>query len=311
MQPTRAPDPFNSPDWMFELKWGGVRALAFIEGDKVVLRGQNGRDLTPTYPELHGLPAQVKGRNAVLDGEIIAFGSKAYPDLELLRPRMNQLLQKTVPQGPRAALFYEVSDILAVNGHLITDLPLRQRRNLLHELFIPSKTSQVCEFIEEEGVAFFDAICEHRLEGMIAKQKESLYRPGQRTRDWLEIPAQEIGQYVIGGYTFGGGERKEAFQGLLLGAYQGRELVYVGRATAGLSTPEAWRTVRLLEEMHTDDCPFSAPPAVNRFSYWCEPTLVCQVRVGERTTGGEFRFAVFVSLRPDLSPLDCRLDEEP
>ena len=129
----------------------------------------------------------------------------------------------------------------------------------------------------------------------------------ERSRFWLEIPATEVAHFVIGGYTFGGGRRKEPFESLLLGAYRGRELAYAGRATAGISSTEGWRTVKLLEGLHTPHCPFADPPALQRFSHWCQPTLVCQVRPGERGPDGTLRFAVFVCLRPDLAPDSCHL----
>lgn len=311
MLPTKATEPFDSPDWLFELKWGGVRALAFIDKGQVVLRGQNRRDLTHAYPELHGLPEQLKGDCAVLDGEIVALSSKGYPDLELLRSRLNLLLKTQTAQFPRSSLFYQVSDLLLLDGRVLLDCPLWQRKNVLHAHFSPSKVARVCDFIEGEGVAFFDAVSEHHLEAIIAKNKFSPYRPGQRSRLWLEVPAVDVGYYVIGGYTFGGGRKQDAFQSLLLGEYRGENLVYVGRATAGLSTPEAWWTVRLLEDMHTSRCPFVQTPAVKRFSYWCEPKLVCQVRLGERSANGELRFAVFVSLRPDIPPQDCAVSQPP
>lgn len=310
MLPARSQEPFDSPNWLFELKWDGVRALAFINKGKLVLRGQNGRDLTDAYPELQGLPSQLKGSSAVLDGDIVAMGSAGHPDIELLRPRLNQLLRAPA-QGARGSLVYELSDILSLDGQLLTDLPLWERKNILHSHVEPSKTAQLVEFVEGDGIAFYDAVCEHGLEGMIAKEKRGAYHPGRRSRAWLEIPAQEVGYYVIGGYTFGGGQKKEAFQTLLLGAYDERgALRYVGRATAGLASPEAWRTVRLLEELHSATCPFATSPTVNRFSFWCEPKLVCQVRLGEQAKSGELRFAVFVSLRPDMAPQDCQLETD-
>ncbi|MBI2887220.1 MAG: hypothetical protein HYY02_08420 [Chloroflexi bacterium] len=308
MLPVGATEPFDSPDWLFELKWGGVRALALIDQGRLTLRGQNGRDITAAYPELQGLPGQLAGHSATLDGDIVALGRRGHPEMELLRPRLTQLLRSPGGQAFRSPVSYEVSDILELDGRLLTDLPLWQRKNILHSHVTPSETAQIAAFIDSEGVAFFDAICQHGLDGMIAKQKYSPYRPGRRSRDWLEVRAQEVGHYVIGGYTFGGGNKQEAFQRLLLGAYRGPELVYVGLATAGLSRPEAWTTVRLLEELHTPQCPFSTPPAVNRLSYWCQPKLVCQVRLGERSGSGALRFAVFVSLRPDLAAQDCRLE---
>lgn len=308
MLASQSSQPFDSPDWLYELKWGGVRTLAFVKEGKVTLRGRNGRDLTDAYPELQSLASQMKGTSAVLDGEIVALGEKGYPRLELLRPRLNLLLLQDKPNLPPSRLVYQVTDLLFLDEKLLLDIPLWQRKNLLHTHFEPSPTAQVCDFLEKEGIAFFEAVCKHHLEGIIAKNKFSAYFPGERTRHWLEVPAMETGHYVIGGYTFGGGRKKEPFESLLLGAFHGDDLVYVGRATAGLSRQEGWRTVRLLEGLHVPDCPFTDPPTLSRFSYWCKPELVCHVRVGERSPKGEFRFAVFVSLRPDLDPQDCRVD---
>lgn len=323
MLPSKRREPFDSKDWIFELKWGGVRTLAFIEGGKVTLRGQNQMDLTGGYPELQGMAEQLDGHQAVLDGEIVALGPKGRPNLELFRPRLGEILRRSPPsqvlpirqaQGklsaqhdklPRAAVCYEVTDLLAFDGQLLTDLPLWARKNLLHARFKPTPVAQVSDFIEEEGTAFFDAVCELELEGMVAKEKQAAYTPGKRTRHWLEVPALGVGHFVIGGYTFGGGQKKAPFESLLLGAYQGKALRYAGRATASLSNPEGWRTVELLERLHTSDCPFSEAPPLNRFSYWCRPEIACQIRTGERGPGGELRFGLFVCLRPDLSPEDC------
>ncbi len=310
MLPSRAEEPFDSPDWLFELRWGGVRALASIDGGRVELSGQNGADLTDAYPELQALACQLSAHSAVLDGEIVAFGPAGYPDLTRLRSRLNRLvrpqaaglLDQPLPRG--RSFTYQVSDLLLIDGESLLDRPLWQRKNLLHARLRPTALAWACDFVEEEGNAFFDAVCEHRLEGIIAKHKYSVYRPGRRSGSWLEIPAMAVGQFVIGGYTFGG-QKKAPFDSLLLGAYQGRDLVYAGRAGAALSNPEGWRTERLLQGLHTPCCPFRNPPAVQQFSYWCRPTLVCQARIGERAPDGTLRFAVFIALRPDISPRDC------
>lgn len=304
MLPSKRREPFDSPDWIFELKWGGIRALAFIEQGSITLRGQNRGDLTEGYPELQGIATQLDGAQAVLDGEIVGLGPKGRPNLELLRPRLHGLLKQEVPVQ-RAPLSYQVTDLLAFDGQLLTKLPLWARKNLLHARFKPTPVAQVSDFIVEEGTAFFDAVCELGLDGMVAKEKKGIYLPGRRSRHWLEVPALGTGHFVIGGYTFGGGRKKAPFESLLLGAYRGRALRYAGRATASLSNPEGWRTVGLLERLHTPDCPFEEAPPLNRFSYWCRPELACQVRTGERGSGGDLRFALFVSLRPDLSPEDC------
>ena len=309
MLPSKRREPFDSKDWIFELKWGGVRALAFIEDGKVTLRGQNQRDLTAGYPELQRMVEQLDGHQGVLDGEIVALGPKGRPNLDLLRPRLRYLLKEGSEPPGRAPLCYEVSDLLAFDGQLLTDLPLWARKNLLHARFKPTPVAQVSDFIEEEGTAFFDAVCELELEGMVAKKKQAAYAPGRRTRHWLEVPALGAGHFMIGGYTFGGGQKKAPFESLLLGAYQGKALRFAGRATASLSNPEGWRTVELLQQLHTPECPFEQAPPLNRFNYWCRPELACQVRTGERGSGGELRFGLFVCLRPDLAPQDCVWEE--
>ncbi|MEK7216760.1 MAG: hypothetical protein AAB289_14320 [Chloroflexota bacterium] len=309
MVPAMAAEPFDSPDWLFELKWGGVRALAFIEPDGVRLVGQNGTDLTEGYPELRELRTNLGGRSAVLDGEIVAVGPGGLPDLELLRPRLNSLILRPGPPARRSKLFYQAFDLLRLDDGELLETPLWMRRNQLHACFTPSKVGQVTEFVSTEGAGFFEAVAGLKLEGVLAKQKYSYYRPGHRTTQWLDIPALNVGHYAIGGYSFGGGRKKEAFQSLLLGAYRDGVFTYVGRAAAGMASPEAWLTVRMLEQLHQTECPFAVAPRVDRLVYWCAPRLVCQIKAGEPGPNGALRFAVFTSLRPDIAPEDCILPE--
>lgn len=301
-------EPFDSPDWIFELDTGGVRSMAVFDGGSVVLQGQNGADLTPIYPELRAIAGQIDLRQAVVDGEIVAMGKNGAPDFSRLRPRLHALLQPRHPRFPPGPLHYVAADLLYADGTPLVGLPLRERKNLLHALLRPSPLFQACEFIEGDGVAFYEAVSRHRLEGVVAKRKESPYRPGERSPDWVRIPAARSASLVIGGYTFGGRSKKEAFSSLLLGVFQGRDLVYAGRAASSLSAAEAWRTVRLLEGLHTADCPFTQPPRVTALTFWCRPALAGQFRVGEPAPDGTFRFAVFMALRPDISPEDCLLE---
>ena len=312
MLTTRASAPFDARDWVFDLKWGGVRAIALIDDDRLVLRGLRRIDLTPMYPELQPITAQVKARRAVLDGEIVALTPEGYPDLETLRPRLNGLLQQPEGRVRRARLGYMVTDLLALDDRLLLDRPLWERRELLDRYFQPSVFAQVGNAVEEAGVEFFEAIEASRLDGMLAKQRDSVYVPGQRSPQWLDIPTSAAGYFVVGGYIFGGGRRKAPFDALLLGAYDAAGgLRYVGQASTGLSTPEGWRTERLLTGLHTSHCPFTTAPGITRFIYWCTPSVVCQVRTGERSPTGLFRFARFVALRPDLEPAECKLEPQP
>jgi len=304
MLPERGADPFDSPNWVYELDWGGVRALAIIRDGAATLRGQNGVDLTAVYPELAALPAAIHAKSAVLDGEIVAMTAAGRPDLELLRPRLNQLLGNHEVRLPKAALSFQVTDLLELDGTLLLDQPLWQRRNLLHVHFNPTEQAQISDIVEQDGVLFFSAVQENGLNGILAKRKDSPYRPGIRSDDWLEMPASEVSSLVIGGYTFAGGN-KQAFESLLLGRFHDGRLRYAGKATAGMATKEAWTTIHLLEGLHTAECPFADPPETGRFIHWCRPELVCEVRLGERGPDGLPRFATFVALRPDVAPEDC------
>ncbi|MEX2238793.1 MAG: hypothetical protein WEB00_14815 [Dehalococcoidia bacterium] len=320
MQPALIDQPFDSDEHIFELKWGGVRALAFIEGHSLTLIGANGRDITEWYPELHSLPDQVKGSTAVLDGEIVAVGKEGYPSFDVLRERFKAFGMKPPPEVPDAqggGLCYQVYDMLLAGGRNLMNRRLWHRKDVLNSLVIPSEAVQVSDFIDGEGVAFYEAALEHKLEGIIAKWKESEYRAGERSDDWQELRILEAGDFVIGGYTFGGPlrpgrrsprvqGRREPFSELLIGAYD-REgnLRHVGNVSGPFTLGEAGLIFDFLSEQHTSECPFVEPPEMQKFIHWCRPELVCRVRFSQWTREGKLRFPVFLVLRPDLTAADC------
>jgi bifunctional non-homologous end joining protein LigD len=231
MMAAAASEPFDSAEHIFEIKWGGVRALAFIDGGLVTLIGSGGRDISEWYPELASLPAQVKGGRAVLDGEIVAVGKEGYPNLELLRERFKAFGMSPPPRVPEenvaGAVSYQVYDILSAGDRPLLDQPLWQRKKILHSILTPSTVSAATDFIDGEGVAFYQAALEHRLEGVVAKHKQSEYRPGERSSEWLDLAVLRSGDFIIGGYSFGGrqkptGRRRPKLKPLyelLVGAY--------------------------------------------------------------------------------------------
>ena len=319
MLPAIAEAPFDSEDHIFELKWGGVRALAFIEGGVVTLIGANGRDITQWYPELADLPDQIKGRTAILDGEIVALGKEGYPDFDLLRERFKAYGMAPPPrrpEGPQGTLSFQVYDVLLANGRTLIERPLWSRKNTLHSLLSPSEVAAATDFIDGEGVAFYEAAVEHRLEGIVAKRKDSEYVTGERSAHWQELRILETGDFVIGGYTFGGLQRtkttprqaakREPFSELLVGAYD-REgnLHHVGNVSGPFTLGEAGSILQFLSEQHTPFSPFVEAPELPRFIHWCRPELVCRLRFSEWTWEGKLRFPYFVALRPDLVPEDC------
>jgi bifunctional non-homologous end joining protein LigD len=325
MLPVRIDEPFDSDDHLFELKWGGVRALAFVEGPRLTLVGANGRDITEWYPELQSLPRQVRGRTAVLDGEIVALGKEGYPNFELLRERI-QAFGIAPPLERRdldlaGGLSYQAYDVLIAGGRSMLDRPLWHRKNILQNLVSPSAVAQATDFIEAEGVAFYEAAREHKLEGIVAKHKESEYLPGERSNDWQELRIVEAGDFVIGGYSFGGPLRpgqgtprrqskRQPFSELLIGAYDGQgNLHHVGNVSGPFTLGEAGLILQFMTDQHTPECPFVSPPELPRFIHWCQPELVCRVRFSEWTPAGMLRFPYFIALRPDLLPADCLLDD--
>jgi len=311
MLPILAPEPFDSPDHLFELKWGGVRALAYVRGSQLRLQGSNLRDITPFFPELVTLPRQLRAKEALLDGEIVALGPQGYPDFEVLRSRLAVSASAATERRAGAAVSYQVFDLLFLNGGSLLDQPLRERRASLREVLEASRSARACDFIENDGIAFFEAAVEHKLEGIVAKDKGSRYFPGRRSPAWLEIRSLQAGEFVIGGYTFGGGPRRDVFHGLLLGAYRGGRLRYVGQVTGGYSDNEARDLIRVLSKMHTARSSFVDPPAIQRFIFWVRPEVVCQVRFSHWSPQGRLRFPVFRAIRPDLSPEDCTGEEGP
>lgn len=323
MLATHAPEPFDSPEHIFELLWSGVRATAHVEHGAVRLRARNGRDLTPYFPELLGLPDRIRAREAILDGEIVAIDGEGHPAFDMLRPRMQMMAGAVGPDREQIAelpvqfklkkfpgqLSYQAFDLLWLDGRSLVDRPLWQRKNRLHDTVRAGAEFAAIDFVDDEGIAFFDAVQHRRLEGIVAKQKASTYAAGSRSKDWLEIRALQSGDFVVGGYAFGGARRKgEPFGQLLLGAYTDGRFEYVGSVTGGVTDAEAKRLIVQLEPMHTTVSPFDDPPPVARFIYWTRPETVCHVRFSEWSRDGHLRFPIFSSLRPDLAPQECLAD---
>ncbi len=323
MLAAEAPQAFDSSEHVFELMWGGIRAMAYIRDGVMRLRGRNGRDLLGHFPELVSMPDAVLSREAILDGEIIAVDGQGQPAFELLRPRL-QLMSDAFDAGVGAfadlppefrvkklagQLMYQAFDVLWLDDRSLVDRPLWQRKNRLHDVVKPGPEFAAVDFVDDEGVAFYEAVLERKLEGIVAKQKASVYTPGLKSDRWLQIRALHSGDFVVGGYTIGSARRRgEMFSQLLLGGYDGGRFDYVGAVSGGLSDSEARDLISRLEPLHTDQSPFHDPPPIPRLIYWTRPEAVCHVRFSEWSRDGHLRFPIFSALRPDLNALDCQLD---
>lgn len=317
-----AREPFDSSEHIFELLCGGVRAIAYVRDGAVRLRARNGIDLTPYFPELSTLPGRVRAHEAILDGEIVAVDAEGQPSFDLLRPRMATIASSVAaagsPDAPpvefrlkklEAQVTYQAYDILWLDGRSLLERPLWQRKNRLHDAAMAGAEFSAVDFVDDEGIAFYEAVLDRKLEGVVAKTKAGVYTPGRRSRSWLQVRALQSGDFVIGGYAFGGARRKgEPFSQLLLGGYSEGRFEYVGSVSGGLTDAEARDLVARLETMHAPESPFHDPPPIFRLIYWVQPRLVCHVRFSEWSPDGYLRFPIFSALRPDLAPEHCALD---
>ncbi|HXH21241.1 MAG TPA: DNA ligase [Dehalococcoidia bacterium] len=301
MLPARGEEPFDSEQHIFEVRWGGIRALAFIEQARLTLLSQSGRDITAWFPELAPIAGQVRRDGAVLDGEIVPLGADGEPDLALLSAR----LAGAPPEDGSAFCLYQAYDLLYSGGLPLMARPLLQRKEALAGVLSGPGPAVAVDYVHDEGVALFEAAAERRLPGVVAKAKASTYKPGERSRDWIEVPLYESGWFVIGGYVLGIG-KEDPVAGLLLGepALPGR-LRHVATVQGGIPGS---LLERALSALTTETSPFLAVPPLMRLVYWLRPELVCEVRYARREADGRLRFPVFVTMRPDLTPKDIWRD---
>lgn len=312
-------EPFDSSDHIFELMWAGARTMAHIHDGHVRLVARNGIDLAPFFPELYMIPGMLKADEAILDGEIIAIDNEGHPAFEALRPRLHAIAggdpatpppELMKPRKIEGQLCYQAFDLLWLDGRDTTRLPLWQRRNMLHNTLRPTAEFAAVDFVDDEGTAFFEAVLHRKLEGIVAKKKTSVYTPGRRSDDWQEIRALQSGDFVVGGYTFGGATRRgEPFRELLLGGFTADgAFEYVGAVSGGMNDAEARHLIALLEPLHRAGSPFADTPPLHRLVYWVRPELVCHVRFSEWARDGHLRFPIFSALRPDLDAAGCGID---
>ena len=316
MMATLVDEPFDDERWIFEPKWDGIRALGFCE-DETVLLSRNQRDITAAYPELQRLHERLVCFDAVVDGEIVAM-EEGRPSFELLQQRMNLQDPKSIERATKTIpVTYLAFDLLYLDGKNVTRLPVEERRSMLEELVVPYDRVQVSSSVEGEGVALFEAAAAARLEGIVAKKLGSSYRPGKRSKDWLKVKTKREVELVVGGWTRGEGSRSRSFGALLVGAYEGSDLRYVGSVGTGYPEKILDELSGRLEQLEVDECPFAEDPTGerNRFGKvikgprWVRPELVARVEFRELTSGIRLRAPSFKGLRDDKPPEDCTVDE--
>lgn len=282
---------FDDQDWLFEIKWDGYRAVAEVDGG-VRLYSRNlqpfNEKFAPVAKALQSLKHQV-----VLDGEVVAVDEAGRSRFQLLQN------YQTTGQG---SLVYYVFDILYLDGHDLTGLPLVRRKEILAQILPISEVIKFSQHIEQNGVAFFEAAISQQLEGIMAKAAQSPYSLAMRSRQWLKIKTHQRQEVVVGGYTEPRGSRR-GVGSLLLGVYDGKNLQYVGNsggAFGGL-TPE--QLLELLKPIEIDQSPFVGKiPKQATPVHYTEPRLVCEVEFTEWTGDDHMRHPNVVGWREDKDP---------
>jgi bifunctional non-homologous end joining protein LigD len=288
MLTTPAKEPFDHPDWVFEVKWDGYRAIAEIRDGGVSLYSRNGIPFDKKFfPVVEAL--RKFGFEAVLDGEVVVVDDQGRPDF--------QLLQHYHESGSGHLLYY-VFDLLHFQGHDLTGLPLLRRKELLKKILPSAPKIRFSDHVVREGVLFYEASKEKGLEGIIAKHSRSTYQMGMRSRQWLKVKTRLTQEAVIAGFTEPGGGRKH-FGTLVLGLFQGDELTYIGHSGGGFGAKDLKEIRAKLDSLIRKECPFKVEPETNAPVTWVKPELVCEVGLTGWTGDGVMRHPVFLRLRED------------
>ena len=311
MLATAAQRPPVGPNWLHEVKWDGMRILADVRAGRIRLQTRTGADATQRFPELDVL-AQVHP-DVLLDGEVVSLEA-GVPSFTRLIDRIHARAGVARRLATSRPVTYMVFDVLRLDGHDLTGIPLRDRRALLERLEVPAPRVVVPP-VYPDGQALLGATRERGLEGVVSKRADSLYEPGRRSTAWVKIAHRPTISVIVGGW------RPESSGGaglgaLLVGRPEGGALRFVGRVGSGLGATQAAALLPRLRELASDDCPFeSRPPAADSVgTHWVQPQLVVDVRsLGEagharRGVGDDrLRQPTYLRLRADLTAADLGL----
>ena len=275
--------PFDNKDWVFEVKWDGVRAIFLHNKLKRIteIQSRNGKNITHRYPEIiKAMNSVLKNNESVaLDGEIVVLNNEGIPDFQMHQKRMNVESQRDIEfLSNELPATYFVFDILYFDGKNVEELHLPDRRKILNSLIAEgSKRIRISEYIEEEGKVLFKSVIERRLEGIVAKHKYSRYHQGIRSSAWLKIKGLLTQDCVVIGYTNGEGNRQDYFGSLILAAYDDRgKLRFVGHSGSGFGFDQLKETLSVMQRIRTANnfCPIGTVPYTNSKPTWLRPELV-------------------------------------
>src|SRR6266853_560688 len=302
--------PPTTGNWIYELKFDGIRLIATKDHGKVSLLSRNQNDLTARFPEIVEAVKNLPEDECVLDGEVVALDEEGRSSF--------QLLQAREMEGRKSSIYFYAFDLLQVNGKSLASLPLEARKNVLEKLCagagdprirysgaIGGNANQLRKEVQRRG-----------LEGIIGKLHDSLYEPGRRSGAWIKLKCVNEQEFVIGGYTPPQGARKH-FGAILVGYYKNNKLVFAGKVGTGFTVKSLSMLCKKFQKEARDDCPFvdlpskqngqwiqDITPSMMKKMQWINPVFVCEIKFAEWTRDGKLRAPVFLGLREDKKPTD-------
>ena len=293
--------PPTSQDYVYEVKWDGIRAMISLDEGQIKIHGRNRTDLTKQFPELIVPEQAFRAASGLFDGEIVCLEADGKPHFRNVIHRMQQTseggIERAKAKHPAVCYLF---DCLYLDGRLIVNEPLSRRREWLEDAIKKDSTYRVSQIVEE-GIPFFEAVKEMGLEGIMAKQRSSTYLAGKRSESWLKIKARQTMECTIIGYTHGKGDRQALFGALHLAPANGGEFKYLGKVGTGFDEEVFKEVFQALEKLKTIDRPVKEKPLDNARSVWVEPKLMCEVEFASITPDGLLREPVFIRMRPDLT----------
>jgi bifunctional non-homologous end joining protein LigD len=296
-------------EYGYELKWDGVRTVAYIATGIFRLMSRNDKDVTRSYPELTDLSVAVNDRQLVLDGEIVAFDDAGRPSFGTLQYRMHvgdpAQARRLAAKSPVTYLLF---DILHLDGTTLTGRTYTQRREVLDALALRGPRWDTPPYFAGGGSAAQSLSKTQGMEGIVAKRLDSIYEPGRRSRSWIKVKNLRTQEVIIGGWKPGQGRRGGGIGSLLLGIQGDEGLVYVGHVGTGFTDRMLADLGERLRGLARETSPFdtAVPARDGKDAHWVGPTLVGEVAFGEWTPDGRMRHPSWRGLRPDKSPAEVR-----
>jgi bifunctional non-homologous end joining protein LigD len=300
--------------WAYEFKWDGIRALVWVDGGRARARSRTGADITASFPEFRPLGEAMGSNQAVLEGELVVLDEGDRPSFSRLQHRLQLADPKAVTRATRQhPVSIVLFDLLHLNGHSLLDATYDQRRRLLEQLALDGPSFSLTPSLTDEAGADVLAVAVRlQMEGVVAKRRNSPYRPGKRSTDWIKVKDQRTQEVIIGGWTQGQGSRRTTFEALLLGIASTdspQRLTFVGKVGTGFSQSDRKGLLARLRPLGRKTSPFDTElgrTVVGEGVSWASPKLVGVVQFTEWTPYGHLRHPSWRGLREDKVPADVR-----